>query len=932
MSAWPSYNPFPFQATSPTPSSAAELVNPPSGGVTILFPHVVRTGDIVRDYLRTYGTIGATGRAVALNGEHGSGKSHTIRHLVERITNGSWQRQGVCPAVKLAVRVEGADFVTVYRQLMSQLDLELLVSAARKSFAALAGEEWVEKASSDAAKGMIQNRLDSDSGAAMDAFRRYLVDRDAVDAKQARDFGKLGEGRVDFQRAVPFILSDNNELAKLAHLWLIGVPLAEEDRLKLGVTGNIDAVEVCKSALELVATLFNRGGRPLLIFIDQYEKLIKEATPEQFAANLAMMRRFVEVLPKENALFLIAGTEDAWSRFTEDLKDRFRPGLVTLPRLEREQTTEVIAAYVDSARPAELRGSAKDPFPFADDAVEALHRFSRGTLRLLLQSARTLFESAFASTSRTEIHAADVERGVADGSINPPSTTTDVTAIIEERLELSGVSWRKWFPFDDFLKADFAVVDADESPRLVIEVKNAAFYDEEAKNAQRLVSMIARWQATRGVRPRVVMIVTGYVSKQVVEMLTTGSLQNVVQVIVFDPLTFRKELDALLSGVRSLPPAAKPAEDGKLLGELDRVRKELESVRRQRESDVGQLEGRLQELISGTTRVPAEPVGLVNERWRDERRGLQKEIAEAREKRAKTEFEQLRRASRREEQLRVRRQALMTVATVAGIAVLMLFFRLRVELMRQVSQLDIVVMNYAFIFGGILIALVIVAFVALYFRALEPSIVHAAAGNIDSLEDLEQLRLYEGRAVRYIWHSNPQVRFVAWQSADLAGRPLGDFLDRFEDERLPVVRRAAAEAMAAGDFPAGKELGKCFERPEFAYVIDRQGKVDHSAAPPNMRLVAAIGEARRGGSYKHAFDLLLNKFLVSQALAEAFLKDEPVGIDVFGRQECRNALNLLSPFEEEGIGTLDHLKTIDTVDDLYLFFKREQFFAERGIA
>src|SRR4029079_12151262 len=313
--SWPAVNPFPFQASTETPNNAVDLDDPPSGGVTWKFAHVTRAEDLVGDYLRNYGKS-KVGRATMLNGEHGSGKSHTIRYLIDRIAHGNWQRDEAPPAVKLAAKIVGADFLAVYQLLMSQINQDLLRSVAFDSLNTLAGEQWVSGASKDA-RQMIKDRLESDKGAAMKAFAQYLVDRDAVEAKQASDLTRAGVDRhPEFQRAFPFILSDDKELSGLAWSWISGQSLSDEALQKLGVKP-ISSVAACVTALTLIMQLFKRAGRPLIVFLDQFEKL---TAGEQYLANIEVLRQLIDAFPENEALLMVAGTDAAWERFSPDMQ------------------------------------------------------------------------------------------------------------------------------------------------------------------------------------------------------------------------------------------------------------------------------------------------------------------------------------------------------------------------------------------------------------------------------------------------------------------------------------------------------------------------------------------------------------------------------------------------------------------------------------
>jgi Cdc6-like AAA superfamily ATPase len=946
---YPTRNPFPSQGTSTASDNTADLVHPASPGPTLLLKHVTTADDYVGDYLRTYGKPDVSRRIIVLNGEHGSGKTHTIQYLIDRIAKGPPPaNEGIGKPVQVSAKVESADFLTTYQLVMGKISLPLLQEVALLAFTSLAAEQWIDSATTDESKRLILERLKTDDKAAMDAFTRYLVDRDAVAARQAENLSKLPLGAEDFQRAVPFLLSANTELAGYAYKWLIGEAVEGAAIRALGVSGGITSLETCKSAFQLVTSLFDRARRPLIIYLDQYEKLLVKdggASATQIAQNLSVLARLVEKLPENNALLVIAGTDEAWQVLSPDVRARFAPGLVFLPRLSAEQAADLVAEYIVPTRPRldqeESVSDAERLYPFTAEGLDAVYRFSRGNVRSLLQACFAVFEAA--APCEKEIDARFVNESFENSLLSSPVTIDAVRAALEKQLTDEGVRWSR----DHLLisrRVDYAVFGSGETPTLLLQVKRSAFYDGEADDALKLLHILEESPQVDRIRPRVALIVLGYVSKRVTELLG----KNIDQV-VYDPKTFGREVNALLSSVRSEPRAAASAREQKLATDLEAVQAELRRVRDERERDVDRLEERLRQFVTTAVR-PAESAGLIRERWADERRRIESEIHEARSSRKNKAFEQLRDASKRSERMRLKALIMIFLILIVLIGVLAAVVywigppsaetqsaRSRPTIMPAegrsvISSLTVAPPLYRnpFLYAGLASGALAVFFTLYYFHMFARRGIQTAAPPAASLAELEQLQIKSEHAKRLLRHRSPQVRWVARKNLR---QPTPDdallLIEQLPNEQFSLVRTATIEILKNMEirfFPPSwlHPLSKLPELPSLGE------KLEVPDDRRDVQLVQAIAAMR----FDNVFTLLLSEGNGDGAstdtvsiVASAFSKGEIVGADGLVRQTVRQAIRQLSPLDE-GIGTLE-LECIDVVDELFLFFRREIFVADR---
>src|SRR6185437_13359976 len=150
----------------------------------------------------------------------------------------------------------------------------------------------------------------------------------------------------DFSRALSFMMGVDPTLRELAYDWLCGRGTTSDRNERLGVAQDISTTEAAMAALRLLSMLFGRGSRPLIVYVDQYEKLVLDANGERLVDNIGRLRSLVEIIPRANGMLLVAGTEGAWEEMPRDLRDRFGDNLVTLAALSPEEAIDVVRLYL----------------------------------------------------------------------------------------------------------------------------------------------------------------------------------------------------------------------------------------------------------------------------------------------------------------------------------------------------------------------------------------------------------------------------------------------------------------------------------------------------------------------------------------------------------------------------------------------------------
>jgi len=922
-SPYPERNPFDALATSVSPDNVVDLTKPRRRPVTEKFPHVQRALGIALGYVNEYQSKraipdappGNAGGVMVLKGEHGSGKTHTIEFLIRQVAE---EGKGPAPAVHLNVRVESPDFITVYRALMNQLSFTLVREVFRRSLENLAAEQWKQEASTEEARQLIAQRLESDEGAALDAFRRHLVDPDSVVQLQRETIATLNEQSDDFQNAIPFLARKNDQLANDAYLWLIGSEGLDPAALaRLGVKSPIASIDACKAGLRLLASIFSLARRPLIVYLDQFERLLIGASPRQASDNRAVLRRLVDQLPKSNALLAIAGTDAGWRELATDVRARFAPGLVDLPRLTFEDTRKLVGTYVQSVPPR----TADSIFPFTEEALQLLWQLTRHNMRALLQACYGVFDRAEKMSPKATIDEKFVNQAFNDTLIAAPATVAEIQAHVERLLSGGRARWDRNVAVGS-LTADYAVYGSDALPLLAFQIKRSVFADDEVTDALKLVKIVE--EATRaGLGLRVVLVVAGYVSSRVTESLNAAGVEQ----LAYESSTFETDFQRLLSmSIQERRPSS-AAQDAKLLEELHSLRNDLQAVRAQREMDRDEFDKRVRAAIETNATAPtAETLTAASMLWLEERRALETQIAQARRDRRQNEFVQLRRATARVERSRLQRLLVRTYGVAALLLLVPLMFASIVKYPSS-EIIFVLAIHPLFVAAGILIVATLI-FALLYFRSWQATLQSVASANVDSEEELDQLS-FESYDYPYTSHPNPQVRYVALRSVVLPDSLVPSVLRQLAIERISAVRRAAAVALRRH---AGKILATDVpDIAEVAYIVEGVPAPRWKQVSPKAGLVAVVTWAHRSAKgYAPVFEELFPNLEheVVLEIESAFQHNSTLRIDVVGRQNIRSALRLLSPLED-GIGTIDRLESIATIDELFFFLRRQLSIAEQ---
>ncbi|HEY9027263.1 MAG TPA: hypothetical protein VIP05_23425 [Burkholderiaceae bacterium] len=945
-----SRNPFPFQGTLSMEGSAQHAFSASDVRLPNIDREPIRRAwTHIEGYLQRFDrTAVSTGQVVAFRGPHGSGKTHTIHVLFDRVAEWGQANPGKAP-FQIYVKAEGPDFVWLYQQAVTTIPESLLKELSLRFLASLVDRELT------GGSAAVRKELEADPQRVFALFEQYEVEKGQAEELQAAEVRRVAGGLKDFHRVLGYLLS--RDLGSAAYDWLLNRPVSPELMRRLGVTGPISSASDAKLALQLLVTLFTRSGTPLIIYIDQYEKLVLVGG-KAHDQNVGLMHSLVEFIPRESGMLLMSGNLAAWESLPVDFKQRFpTANTVEFPILAFGEANLLLRTYLaasDAEFDVEDR-STNGLEPFTDGAVREVTKFSAGNVRRFLQLSALVWQRA--SDERRLADSTLVRNVIKESANRRYFDQRSVRDLIGEMLREGDCRFRQNVQSGDHT-VDFLVQSRSGASMMAIDVKEAFFHLDEATKALESLDTRAALASNLPVT-RYTLVVLGYISPEIV-----SRVEGVVdELIVYDTETFADRFKASLDRLARLAPAPSAAhDDGGLQKQIAEMREALAKIAESRALDNQVVDGRIATLLErqGVDRLN-ERRQAAREAWAAERREIEDRIRGARaQRRAEQTAELQRLAADARDTQRSRARALGLAVMVLPVVLAVIYLP---DLFRSSSysydsysaKTAIQVLVFA------VIAAVVVG-LSPYWRDSVMSVILPSRTQLQavpgSLENLDAAaRAFNNRIEnprQGLYSRFPQERYAAAIHRGL--KIDGRVLDAFASEPCAVVRRELARAIgrARPDDGWGEELAGFLRgaspTPEFGYAIEGLARTPKQLEsltdrlPARLRTLAALCGVPADGPQPPSLaqDLATALAQVSrrsprqEALLDAFNRgpdrvewsaaDLPVG-----QAQIDAAVAELSPLEASGLAALDELADIRRIDQMYLFMRQVGFLSDRDL-
>jgi hypothetical protein len=514
--------------------------------------------DLVRDYLRDRPRGGRRGRAIAVVGEFGLGKSHAARE----VCNGLARPDG--PAMWI-VDEPAQDFGRMYRdRLRGPADTpegraafeELVRDYYAYVTAVRVGEQSSgprpgraddvpldDIALDDIATGLRDRVLDPDK--VVSALR---YDPEVLHADLRVTLGEVTEHR---RFATALALLQDPRFTSMVWAWLTGDEPAEQLKER-GIKDAVTGIDPVFDALAVQGFLHGRVGKPYVLLIDSLEKVLD--WPEESRRTFVdAFERLVNVYVSRGGLLVFCTSPRGLNAFRPSLHERVVQLWPT--RFSAELAAELVAEYVGSGpRPAAAEGTdavERWPAPFGAESVAILQELTGGVPREILKTCHHAWQlSEDGEGAVREVTAATVLRAVR--GLHDNVSEDQVLSTIHDALALG--QWRvasrdpvpaRASSDDGSLVVAYWLEPVPNAYIAIVVTGSVLVADDQER-------IIARVRALRGAlhpaQAEVLLVVNGHVSRTMRDRLAR-SLGS--QPLLYRPGDFPRAVNEALDRLRS---------------------------------------------------------------------------------------------------------------------------------------------------------------------------------------------------------------------------------------------------------------------------------------------------------------------------------------------------------------------------------------------
>lgn len=552
-------NPFPSLAV-------AHVWDRLPGRLTIKTQAVREVDRFVGEYLRAARpaanspagrSLAGTGRACAIEGEYGTGKTHLAGELLDRV-EAARAGGGVDTRAFYRTVPDDGSLLTLYVDLMKhEITRDEVLAGVREMYADIVAVALRDRPYTHDLAGRLE-RGDVDPQRVID---RYGMKEGALREELGSRLAAVTRDET-FSRALMLLLQP--ELRLLAWDWLVGGKpgnvLAER-----GVASPIQTDERALEAIGVIARLYGDRNCRFVLVIDDMEKLAF-ARGSEAAASVQGLRKLLEAFQAAGALLVVCGLPDVF----DVLPDRSRFDAIVRPSL---LSAADVRWYITETRRRAFGGPGITPF--SQESIDSIVAITGGVARDVQRFC--YFAYAEAEEYGHEIMPEHI-RLIARQQV-PVNDAERVRDHITDLLHEQG--WlvdrhRVLGPVAE-ATADFWIPMGEHGGGCAVLVSDSVLEDQQA---QRVVGQASAIMSA-GQDRVVIVVIAGYLAPSQRPALAGEPAAG--PLIVYNARTFSKEFTAAVAAVSDRIVGGTPGlrRNGSVEDELHLLREELNRVVRQ---------------------------------------------------------------------------------------------------------------------------------------------------------------------------------------------------------------------------------------------------------------------------------------------------------------------------------------------------------------
>ncbi|HAC62851.1 MAG TPA: hypothetical protein DCF68_04770 [Cyanothece sp. UBA12306] len=555
------------------------------------------------------------GLVLGVKGDFGSGKTHFLKYLIHYIDEQNFSLK------QIYVKVESSDFLALYRRIIRQIEYELIQEVNTK-WLSLSAQIEAEK--HEITKPAV-SRLKQDPNSVYEYLNQCVLSPTEVKGRSLKWVQNISNYQ-EFLHGVSYL--NDPLLGRDAYDWFLGKELSSNTLSKLGISRPIQNSEMAAIALKFIVTIFKEVQQPLLLYIDQIERLLLNTDVEIKEKNRGILHSLMELFVREQSVLCLAGVTDAWDELPKDFLDRLTLPPIELPSLSLEQTLNLIKIYLDfvkkyisSSVSIEFKPYTCETeiYPYTKAAVREIVRISHGNIRSILRLCYRTFEES--APSNSIITPEDVKK--VSRSLKEYFDEKTVLEEIKTFLREANLSFVEQPQLPENVQLNIAIPD-QKNPLAFIEVSEAIFGEDEASQAIRSLEY-AEVLRKNFPNTQLVLIITGYLSSEVQQKLQ-GNIFNHYLVYTLEKNKFKKDFSQIIISIKSQRDEHQEKLSQSNNFEMDKLQQEILSIRgylqqvleeRQRQEGMQQLQ--IQDFLKYQETVREKELEFQRLRWEQER-------------------------------------------------------------------------------------------------------------------------------------------------------------------------------------------------------------------------------------------------------------------------------------------------------------------------